>query len=239
MTYRPSCLPTTWSLDKRDWQLFAKRLRKNIGPFRYFAVGEYGDLNLRPHLHAIIYGQDFHQDRTEIKATDEQLLKRQKLFPSPQQFPDHHSKTLEATWGLGDARLSDVTPSRCAYVARYTHKKQSKARHPEVYERTDAETGETWEVAPEFALMSKNLGHQWLREHADEVLQNDLIRIQGSPYRPPKSYEKTLEKLDSFQYHANLAKRREAVQADRYTPRALEVQERILQREYDNQKRPI
>lgn len=48
-------------LCKSDFQLFLKRLRKRLEPrsLKYFCVGEYGDLNGRPHYHALMfyYGQ--------------------------------------------------------------------------------------------------------------------------------------------------------------------------------------
>lgn len=50
------------TLRKKDFQDYMKRLRKlhaNVAPdwppIKYYAVGEYGDLNRRPHYHAIIF----------------------------------------------------------------------------------------------------------------------------------------------------------------------------------------
>lgn len=69
LTYNEENLPYGESLNKRDFQLFMKKLRKAIAPkkIRFFACGEYGtnqDLtNLdtlgRPHFHAIIFNHDF------------------------------------------------------------------------------------------------------------------------------------------------------------------------------------
>lgn len=53
-------------LEKRALQLFLKRLRKKFPPktIRYFACGEYGDKNLRPHYHALLFGVDIkHSDK--------------------------------------------------------------------------------------------------------------------------------------------------------------------------------
>lgn len=45
------------TLRKRDYQLYMKRLRKLCPEhtLKYYAVGEYGTLNERPHYHAIIF----------------------------------------------------------------------------------------------------------------------------------------------------------------------------------------
>lgn len=47
-------LPT---VDPHDHTLFMKKLRKKLNrKIRYFAVGEYGDKNWRPHMHYVLFG---------------------------------------------------------------------------------------------------------------------------------------------------------------------------------------
>lgn len=43
-------------LDKRDLQLWFKRVRKTGVKIRYYAVGEYGSTTYRPHYHIILFG---------------------------------------------------------------------------------------------------------------------------------------------------------------------------------------
>lgn len=43
-------------LDKRDVQLWLKRVRRTGAKVRYFAVGEYGAKTFRPHYHIILFG---------------------------------------------------------------------------------------------------------------------------------------------------------------------------------------
>lgn len=77
LTYAPAKVPITRNgfmcLSKRDVQLFFKRLRKlhstrgisaSLPPIKYYAVGEYGTKNKRPHYHIIL----FNADRTLIQA---------------------------------------------------------------------------------------------------------------------------------------------------------------------------
>lgn len=57
LTYDDVHVPVT--LSKRHLQLFLKRARKAMpGALRFFASGEYGELNGRPHYHAILYGTE-------------------------------------------------------------------------------------------------------------------------------------------------------------------------------------
>lgn len=60
LTYDEENVPLDRSLNKKALQDFFKRLRRRLGDKRikYYAVGEYGDLNYRPHYHAIIFGCD-------------------------------------------------------------------------------------------------------------------------------------------------------------------------------------
>lgn len=57
LTYSPEHLPENGSLQKRDLQLWFKRLREATGlRFRYYAVGEYGEQTQRAHYHVLLFG---------------------------------------------------------------------------------------------------------------------------------------------------------------------------------------
>lgn len=65
LTYNDENLPRTRSnfktLFKRDLQLYFKRLRKQAPtdlPIKYYAVGEYGSKNWRPHYHVILFNAE-------------------------------------------------------------------------------------------------------------------------------------------------------------------------------------
>ena len=67
LTFNKDHLPEDYSVNVRTWQLFMKRLRQEVDvPLRFFACGEYGSENLRPHYHALINGCDFSDDRKHL-----------------------------------------------------------------------------------------------------------------------------------------------------------------------------
>nr|WAE43505.1 MAG: replication initiator protein [Microviridae sp.] len=84
------------SISKRELQKFFKRLRKTLQPRRikYYACGEYGDTNGRPHYHAIIFGVSLQE--TEV---------------------------LERLWNRGLVHCGTVTFDSARYVAGYLDKK--------------------------------------------------------------------------------------------------------------------
>jgi len=46
------------TLDKADLQKYFKKLRRHTNKLKYYAVGEYGEKNGRPHYHAIVFNAD-------------------------------------------------------------------------------------------------------------------------------------------------------------------------------------
>lgn len=109
LTYDDKNLPIDNKINKRDLQLFFKRLRKHIEPtkLRYIACGEYGDQTRRPHYHAIIFGLDFLHDK--ITITDQ-------LYSSP---------TLLNAWQKGHVTIAPVTMSSICYTCGYVLKKMN------------------------------------------------------------------------------------------------------------------
>lgn len=93
-------VPTSFNgnptLNKRDFQLFMKRLRKNsgYGKLKYYACGEYGDHSGRPHYHAIIYNA------------------------TASTFP----QDLQNAWGLGHTHIGECDLPTVRYTCKYIMK---------------------------------------------------------------------------------------------------------------------
>ena len=113
LTYDEEHRPEDGSVSKRELQLFLKRFRKVHAPFRYFAVGEYGERTRRPHYHAILFG---------VSSISKPYI--------------------DLAWSrdsssLGWTHVVPVAIQHARYIARYTVKKMTQegcyedGRHPE------------------------------------------------------------------------------------------------------------
>ncbi len=184
LTYDDGHVPSDGSVDVRHWQLFAKRLRKRLGPFRFFHCGEYGELNFRPHYHACIFGHDFFSDRF--------------LFSSSGDYEVFVSDVLSSVWGLGFATVGELNFRSAAYVARYVMKKATGPLAVEEYRRLDLETGEEFFVRPPYVTMSRRpgLGKQWISKFVDDVYPEDEVVHEGRRHWPPVFYDRHLESID-------------------------------------------
>lgn len=107
LTYDTKHVPITrngfMSLNKRDTQLFMKRLRKHVSNYtnktvKYFLCGEYGGKFKRPHYHAIIYN-----------------------VPDP--------TMIDLAWQLGDTVTGSVTGASIGYTTKYMIKQKKIPMH--------------------------------------------------------------------------------------------------------------
>lgn len=216
LTYDPKSLPADLSLDVREWQLFAKRLRKRLGPFRFLHCGEYGEENRRPHYHACLFGVDFAEDRVLWKETDGRRM--------------YTSALLSEIWGRGFTTVGDLTWSSAAYVSRYIMKKMTGDAAEEHYMRFDSATGECWQVKPEYVTMSRRpgLGHGWFQRFKGDVFPSGFVVHNGRKFRPPRYYDSLLEEDERSVLQA---KRREVMQSFKgeTSPERLRVREAVAE----------
>lgn len=91
------------TLKRQDFTLFMKRLRKNTGlKLKYFACGEYGSKNKRPHYHAIVYGNPF-----------------KKAYQLAWALTDRSTNTKIP---IGETHVGTVNQKSIAYVCKYLDK---------------------------------------------------------------------------------------------------------------------
>lgn len=182
LTYDREHLPVDYSVHPREMQLFFKKLRKLIFPkkVRFFLGAEYGDLNLRPHYHIILFNHDFN-DKIFYERT-------------PRGDSLYLSKTLSNLWGKGLATVGHVTFQSACYTARYAVKKITGPKASDHYLREHPDHHFICRVRPEFSLMSRRpgLGKGWIDKFKDDTYKDDTIIANGAPARPPRFYDQQL-----------------------------------------------
>ena len=220
LTYDQVNVPRDGSLVVGDWQKFAKRVRKRLGRFRFFHCGEYGEVNLRPHYHALMFGLDFSGDRVVWKKDE----RGHKVYTS---------EMLSELWNLGFATVGELTWQSAAYVARYCMKKATGDLAKERYRRVDPETGEEWFVRPEYVTMSRRpgIGSEWYERFKSDVYPLDEVVHDGRRFRPPRYYDEKLQVEDPELMDALKAKRKNsaAARAEELEPARLRVRERVAE----------
>lgn len=177
LTYDNENVPEDFSLKLHHWQLFMKRLRKSLPQkIRFFACGEYGDENLRPHYHAIIFNHDFH---------DKKIYSYNK-----QNQPIFISQNLLDIWQMGHVTTQDVTFKSCSYVARYVTKKQNGASAPDHYSRVSPVDGKLYNVKPEFAVMSRRpgIGARYVEQFKSDFYPSGYLIVDGRKQAVPHYY---------------------------------------------------
>lgn len=202
---RPGNQPVL-SLQKRDFQLFMKRLRKRIEPerIRYFACGEYGGQTFRPHFHAIIFGLHLNDLVPYSKNGRGDVLYLSDFLTSCWAKPVEGKRQscvtplAERYVPFGRVLVSPVTYATCAYTARYTTKKLY-GKEAKFYERMGIE--------PPCLMMSRHpgIGAGYYESHPD-MLDYSFVSVStedgGKKFRSPKYFEKFLEEqLSEDDFH--------------------------------------
>lgn len=183
LTYDQDHLPQNGSLNYRDFQLFAKRLRQKVGAFRFFVAGEYGEELSRPHFHALLFGLDF-DDKLKCNS----VYSSHNIYRSP---------VLEKLWPHGFSTIGSVTYQSCRYTATYCVKKINGDLADTHYSRVIPETGEIVQLVPEFARMSlrPGIGATWLEKYWKDIYAtgHDAVIVNGSRKRVPRYFDNLLD----------------------------------------------
>ncbi|AXH76280.1 MAG: replication initiator protein [Microviridae sp.] len=160
LTYAEEKCPRTsegfGTLELKHLQDFWKRLRKNTGlKLRYFAVGEYGELSVRPHYHAALWGLAPCAGSPIIKLPNKGGLQCRCTTCS----------VVRTSWGFGHVMVGSLTEKSAMYIAGYVVKKMTNSQDPRLNGR-----------APEFSRMSlkPGIGANAMQEAASTLRQYSL-----------------------------------------------------------------
>lgn len=185
------------SLRRKHMQDFMKRLRRTYeeNKIRSFYCGEYGENLGRPHYHSILFGLDF-DDKEYWKTVN-----------------GHHyyvSPKLQEVWPYGFSTVGEANFETAAYVSRYCTKKVTGDAAASHYLRTSPVTGEVTRVLPEFcqASLKPGIGSTWFAKYGmTDVVPFDEVVSRGMKAKPPRYYDKLLEKADLSLFEQVKAKR--------------------------------
>lgn len=192
------------TLDKKHVQDFIKRLRKidqapvmisadamidaakgNIRekiPIKYFAAGEYGEKNKRPHYHLIIFNVRDQSSIDEAWKVGEYYEVKEKV-DSWEKFVINEKRSYWA----GSIHIDKVNINTIDYTVKYVSKDQQ------------ANLFKAFDGIKEFNLQSKDLGKTYLRDdvikfHKDNEQQNYLTTKRGYKIPIPKYYRDQIYK---------------------------------------------
>ncbi|QXP07894.1 MAG: replication initiator protein [Arizlama microvirus] len=203
-------------LNKKDYQLFMKRLRKKYGNnIRFFHCGEYGTEYGRPHHHACLFNHDF-DDKYHWQTRAGVHLYR--------------SRDLETLWPYGFCTIGSVTPESAAYVARYVVKKISGRTANFNYQ------GNT----PEYTTMSRRpgIGKPWFDKYYSDVTTQDKVIVNRNlTLRTPKYYDSLYDRINPEHMERIKKDRLSKVNMADNTPERLAVKETLLKIKLKNKKR--
>lgn len=177
----------SYSLDRRDVQLFLKRLRKHLEPLkiRYFGCGEYGESTFRPHYHMVLFGWT-PPDLKKYSIRDGNVY--------------WISEVLSSIWGKGHVVIGEVSAKSAGYVARYTTKK--------LY-GDDSEFYLSHNLQPPFLMASLRpaIGSNYLKNNLEHIFEDGRIVVStndgGRRFPPPRYFYKILqaERPDLYELH--------------------------------------
>lgn len=224
LTYDNEHLPEFGNLVPRHLQLFHKRLHNKLLDsrgfgIRYYACGEYGSINKRPHYHSLIFGYNFRD------------LKK---YSESQYGPLFTSKDLDSIWydfdgsPLGSCKVGSVTFESAAYVARYCVKKVDgplrDAGHYCVYNAD----GVVFERMREFGHMSRRpgIGSTYFDKYGSEIIQHDSVIVNGREVPSIRYYDL---RIDEKRFNKIMRARARSRKWSEYRPDRMRVKERLLE----------
>lgn len=190
--------------------------------------GEKGDLNGRPHFHAILFNVEF-SDKVYLKKN----ASGAKLYTS---------STLDKIWNKGFTSIGEVTFESAAYVARYVMKKQIGGEKNAIAE-INAETGEITNTKNTLSNMSRKpgIGRPWIEKFKTDVYPEGNVVINGREVRAPKFYDRFYRSRNPKKYQEMINKRQEEAykNLDDNTNARLDAKETVKQAQLNQLKRKI
>ena len=221
LTYDDDHLPTNGALEPRHFTNFIKQIRRHHRKdTRYFHCGEYGEENLRPHYHAILFGWSPQDQRPLFRNERDDLV--------------NQSDAIDTAWHRGIASVGHVTFQSARYVASYIMKKSNGQQAWDRYPiHIDTKTG-VGKPATEYCTMSRRpgIGYSWFQRYKTDLYPHDYCVVDGKKLPVPRYYDLLLEREDP-ELLEEIQERRQHYAAghyDDFTNDRLAVREEVTQR---------
>jgi hypothetical protein len=190
----------THSVDKRDMQLFMKKLRKHLEPkkIRVFFCAEYGSTTLREHYHAIIFGY------MPIDKKEFQKNKQGNML--------YTSESLSKIWAKGHVTIGEFNSTTADYCAKYVTKAYIGADKENAYNWIDGDTGEVIQRTPPFQSSSRRpgLGVDFFKKYKSDMYNEDHAIVDGKPRPIPKAYDRLFKAEHPEEFQIIKRKRNDA-----------------------------
>lgn len=236
LTYNDDTLPFNIDIDtgelsgkstvvKSDCQKFIKRLRKNYSynnRIRYLCSSEYGGISFRSHYHFILFGLILDDLKFYKKSSLGYNLYTSEFL---NKCWSHRSRSTDVIDFYGDdgkpysyngyVIVADVSFESCAYVSRYTMKKQGDS-DPDIYD--------DFLMEKEFLTCSlkPGIGYDYYMSHKSDIYKYDSIILKdGKVVKPPKYFDRLLERDDPTLFEEVKARRKKLAQLNQDNALAL------------------
>lgn len=206
LTYNDDNLPLDMQLKKDDIKKFIKDLRnyyKNkfgYDGIRYYVGAEYGSKSARPHYHIILFNcpltsEDF--SFLKIKFDGFKFINVGKSISGDKIYS---VSLFTELWKKGFNVVGSFSKATAGYVARYVNKKKLLTRDEKKELRYSG-------IQPEFNLMSKGIGKQFLLDNFNKILDNNLsIYLNGDLISVDRYFYKIVENFGTENQKEKLAK---------------------------------
>jgi hypothetical protein len=182
LTYADEALPDDMSVHKEVLRNYIKRTRKNTGvKFKYYAVGEYGEKQGRPHYHLITLG-------LSIKNGDFRFSKWDPI----QKINLYWSKS----WKNGYVHVGTVSPHSIRYVTDYVKTKLTGQRAKDLYGQRESP----------FNLVSQGIGRRYCEANAETLKEHRSFNVQGVRHGLSRYYKNILG-IKNSEYSTQLLER--------------------------------
>jgi len=227
--------PLNNSLNKRDIQLFLKKLRKYLSArderVRFYQCGEYGDEKGRPHHHMAVFTNAIASKKGLARTEGERAFH---LFEDEEEISSGKNKiyksvTLGKLWGKGFVSIGDLTYDSASYIAQYVTKKITGKKAEKHYNGR----------LPEYSTMSRRpgIGKTWWDKYKDDVEKIDGIIFKGNKLKPPRYYDNEAEKINPQELKTRKEKR--LLEAKQFTSVQLKAKEIVAKQKYSQHKRSL